>query len=79
MMNDKIKIGDVEIPAQMTKYVYEGTEVVLTGRKATRKIEGRGRVSGRVDTKHEVQPADPEMGSWKKWVRLEDLYEIQYD
>ena len=63
----------------MKTYVFNGTEVVLTGRTAHRKIEARTtrRVAPRVDVVHEVEPADRELGSWKKWVRIEELYEIK--
>lgn len=53
-------------------YVYDGTEVVLTGRRAQRE---RLR-SNKVDELHEVKPQDEELGSWKKWVREVELYEI---
>lgn len=63
-------------------YVHNGVEVVLTGRKANRKIEartarGRGYTEPRVDTLHEITPADKELGTWMKWIRLEELYEIE--
>lgn len=63
-------------------YVYNGTEVVLTGRTAKRTIamkSPRGKVTHepRIDTIHEITPADNEFGSWKKWIRIEELYEIQ--
>lgn len=62
------------------KYVFNGTEVVLTGRTAKREVTAVGRRSaGRTDTLHEIKPADPEEGSWKKWVRLNELYEIDED
>ena len=62
----------------MTKqYVHDGLEVVLTGRTAVREIPARGRSPRRVDMKHEIEPADKEQGSFKKWVRLDDLYLIE--
>ena len=51
-------------------YVWEGTEVVLTGRKSIKKGKTR------VFELHEITPNDPELGSFKKWVRMIDLYEI---
>ena len=58
-------------------YVHNGIEVVTTGRTAHKKIEGRGRrVASRIDLLHEITPADAEQGSWKKWVRKEELYQI---
>ena len=59
------------------KYVYNGSEVVLTGRTAERKRKTTKRVQTREDILHEITPADDEEGSWKKWVRLDELYEIR--
>ena len=62
----------------MTTYVYEDTEVQLTGRKAKRddankKIRGRHVPS--IKLLVEIQPvADP--SAWKRWVKMEDLYEV---
>jgi len=47
-------------------------EVVFTGRNAKRKLK-----NDRVDERHEVTPAQSEQGTWKKWVRITDLYEIE--
>ena len=59
------------------KYVLGDVEVVLTGRTAIREIGTVGkRVGSRTDTLYEIKPADREDGSWKKWIRLPDLYEI---
>ena len=52
-------------------YVYNGTEVKMTGRTAEKELR-RG-----VDTLYEVKPADMECGTWKKWVRIGELYEIK--
>ncbi len=52
-------------------YVYDNCEVVLTGRKSVKKLN-----SGREDILFEATPADRMSGSWKKWVRMSDLYEI---
>lgn len=62
------------------KYVYKNTEVVLTGRKASKpanKPPRRSEIGPRTpDTLFEVIPADPKNGTWTSWVILEDLYEI---
>jgi hypothetical protein len=61
----------------MTSYVHENTEVVLTGRRAEREVGGRGRrTEPRIDELVEITPADKEDGSWKKFVRMTDLYKI---
>lgn len=58
------------------QYVYQDTEVRLTSRTAIkRKTTGRN-VGQIATTLYEITPADDEDGSWKKWVRVEDLYEI---
>jgi len=52
-------------------YVYNNTEVVLTGRTASKKLLKT------VDVLYEVKPIDGEQGSWKKWIRFTELYEIE--
>lgn len=63
--------------------VYQDTEIKLTGRKATKHI-GTGGVRrtatrGNLDIKVEITPVDISTGSWKKWVKQEDLYIITED
>lgn len=55
------------------KYVYQNAEVILTGRIAEKKLRKS------TDTLYEITPLDKETGSWKKWVRLNDLHEIVVD
>ena len=63
-------------------YVHEGVEVVLTGRVA--KKEMKRAVTRRTAAKavnqdgliYEITPKDNEIGSWKKWVKMSDLFEI---
>ena len=55
-----------------TSFVYENGEVVKTGRRAERKVR-----SGKVDELVEITPKDATTGSWKKWVREDELYEVQ--
>lgn len=61
-------------------YVYDNTEVKLTGRTAEKKTESKGRrgreASVKVDTMYEITPAGVGEASWKRWVRMTDLYEI---
>ena len=52
-------------------YVYHETEVILTVRTATKPLRNE-----KIDTIHEITPADKENGSWKKWVRIKELHEI---
>lgn len=64
----------------MTAYVWNGSEVQLTGRTARKEGKapsGRtGRARQRIDILYEIEPTDKEDGSWKKWVRMNELYEI---
>lgn len=53
-------------------FVYENVEIRKTGRQAERKLS-----SGKVDALVEITPADHMNGSWKKWVRENDLYEVK--
>lgn len=61
-------------------YIYDNTEVVKTGRKAVKSKDTNNKRSARTppsqDILFEIKPADPDNGSWKKWVRQADLYEI---
>lgn len=61
-------------------YIYDNTEVVKTGRVAAKQAAIKSRRSERTpmagDVLYEVKPADPENGTWTKWVRQRDLYEI---
>ena len=66
-----------------TSYVFENTEVVLTGRRAEREIPNKRTRAGqggshkpRTDELVEITPEDKEDGSWKKFVRMTDLYKI---
>jgi hypothetical protein len=52
-------------------YVYDNSEVKKTGRTSSKKLG-----SGKMDVLFEITPTDPMIGSWKKWVRDRDLYEI---
>lgn len=59
------------------KYVHEGTEVVMTGRMAKKERQSVGRrAKATASLLYEITPADQEAGSWKKWVKIADLYEI---
>ena len=61
-------------------YVYDNTEVKLTGRTAEKKTESKGSArraaSTKVDELFEITPAGNGVASWKQWVRMTDLYEI---
>lgn len=62
---------------QMT-YVYEGSEVALTGRKAERRIAPSRRKptnTNNVEILIEIHPAsDP--SAWLRWVKMSELYTI---
>ncbi len=58
-------------------FVYDETEVKLTGRTAVKpqQDESRRRAkTAQTPTKYEITPT--EGASWKKWVNMSDLYEI---
>jgi hypothetical protein len=55
-------------------YVYDGMEVILTGRKANKKLR-----SGKMNEVVEIKQADAESASFKKWVRQSELFEILED
>lgn len=52
-------------------YVYEGIEVRKTGKTASKQLS-----SGRTDELVEVTPVDKMQGSWHKWARPTDLFEV---
>ena len=58
-------------------YVYDTQEVILTGRKATKRIKNAFIPNGSdvIDVLIEIEPVDPDV-NWKKFVRHEELYEI---
>ena len=53
-------------------YLYDNAEVKLTGRTATRKLR-----NDKTDERVEITPVDALDGSWKKWVRRAELYDIE--
>ena len=53
-------------------YLFNDVEVVYTGRTAKRTLK-----NNKIDQRFEITPANSEEGSWKKWVRQSDLYEIK--
>jgi hypothetical protein len=55
-------------------YVHDGTEVVKTFKKAERKLK-----SGKIDQVVEITPKEPQQGTWKKWVREDELFEVLPD
>ena len=55
----------------MKSFVYDGTEVRLTGREAIRKMARGGRELKLI----EITPIDPAF-DWKKWVNPDQLYEV---
>ena len=56
---------------QEKSYVFEGTEIVLTSRKAIKTLR-----SGKTETLWEITPKSSQVGVWKKWVLFDALYEI---
>lgn len=63
-------------------YVFQDTEVKLTGRTADKELKSTRRGSTKdtgptIATLHEITPVDALNGSWKKWVRMLELFEIK--
>lgn len=60
----------------MTTYVYQDTEVELTGREAKRQGKtGRGSKHTFTEILVEIRPVnDP--NAWKRWVKKSELFEI---
>lgn len=58
----------------MTSFVYENTEVVMTGRKATKELR-----SGKEEILYEITPISKITGSWCKWVTVNNLYVVNED
>lgn len=54
------------------RYVYDNVEVVKTGRSAQKPLR-----SGKVDELFEITPVEHIDGTWKKWVREIELFEVQ--
>ena len=52
-------------------WVFENTEVVMTGRKAKKTMR-----SGKDDILYEITPRHTTSGSWKKWADLNQMYQI---
>lgn len=55
-------------------YVFDGVEVEMTGRTATKPSTLNPKTT---ITMYEVEPLDKESISWKKWVKLDQLFIIQ--
>lgn len=58
-------------------YVFEGTEVKLTGRTAVTKNELLAKKGGTAAILHEIVPASQDFMQWVKWVRIDQLFEVQ--
>lgn len=60
-------------------FVFQNTEVKMTGRTANKELKPtrRSKTSEpNVATLYEITPVDSMNGSWKKWCRMEELFEI---
>jgi hypothetical protein len=52
-------------------YVFENTEIILTGRTASKPLR-----SGKLETLYEITPKLNNVGAWHKWVRMEEMFEV---
>lgn len=57
-------------------WVYDGTEVIKTGREATRELKTPAGKVTRTMTLVEIKPID-EVMDWKKWVNPSELFVVQ--
>ena len=62
--------NDIE-DANPVTYILDSDEVRKTGRVANKVLK-----SGKIDQLVEVTPTDQRVGSWSKWVRESDLFEV---
>lgn len=53
-------------------WIFEGSEVAKTGRTASKTLS-----SGKKDVLYEITPVHHTTGSWKKWVREIELFQIE--
>ncbi len=53
-------------------WLFNDVEIIKTGRTAKRTLK-----NDKIDERIEIQPANADEGTWKKWVRQSDLYEIE--
>ncbi len=70
----KKAVDDVVTKARLAAeqtYVYEQVEVKKTGRTASQKLR-----SGKVDIIYEITPVDSMNGSWRKWVREDQMFQV---
>jgi hypothetical protein len=59
-------------------FVFNNTEVKLTGRTADKELKATRRSTGpNITTLYEITPVDQLNGSWKKWVRMAEMFEIK--
>lgn len=56
-------------------FVFDGVEVVKTGREAKKVVPAIGKGQPRVFLLYEITPKGEDDG-WKKWVKMDDLWEI---
>lgn len=59
----------------MTSYVFDGTEVKLTGREAVKRITTVPGKPPREMKLVEITPIDDTF-DWKKWVPIDQMYEV---
>lgn len=65
------QVAEAINPVPKDTFVFDNTEVFKTGRKATRTLP-----SGKLDTQVEVTPVHSTSGSWKRWARETELFQV---
>lgn len=57
-------------------YVFDGTEVRLTGRRAEKHLEKPGKPPRLIGTQVEITPIDRDGPTWTKWVDQSSLFKV---
>ncbi len=60
----------------MDTYVFEGTEVKLTGRRAERTVTKTGKPPKVIGVQVEITPVDRDGPTWTKWVDEKALFKV---
>jgi len=77
MVQCAIKAKSMSESSKIKTFIHEGIEVRRTGRSAKKTGPTTTRRTAPTEIIiYEITPADAESGSWKKWVKLTDLFEI---
>lgn len=60
----------------MDTYVFDGTEVKLTGRRAEKTVNKPGKPPKVISVQVEITPIDRDGPTWTKWVDEKTLFKV---